>query len=132
MDNIKHFLDQFSEIASTRNELALIIESYLIQPKMAIITGNIEELFDYLEKASIISIEKDLPDLHDKIDSETNRLNQEIEKYKRFNIASMNLPERIKFSQLEEYIKDVRQYLRPQVRSKFVDEKKIGNNQIYF
>ena len=117
MDDIKHFLDQFSEIALTRNESALIIESYLIQSKMAIITGNIEESFDYLEKASIFSIQKDLPDLHDKIDCETNRLNQEIEKYERFNIASMNLPERIKFSQLEEYIKDVQQYLRTEVRS---------------
>ena len=116
MEEIKYYLSQYSKIADKRNSPAFTIDSYIIQSKMSIILGNIDESLNYLEKAKEISLEKDLTYLNDKIQKEMNRLNEEIAKHENFSINAMDLNDRIKLSQLDTYVKEVQQYLKPDIR----------------
>ena len=108
---INQLAEKLSIIITKNGRLSLLIQKIVLQSKLSLIEGNIKQSIELLDKAHDICQEKELFFLRDRVTKEKNDLMERISKIDNFNIEALTIKERIKLTQIEDYIKKAQKML---------------------
>ncbi|MFW9906031.1 MAG: tetratricopeptide repeat protein [Candidatus Thorarchaeota archaeon] len=97
--NLAHQLYSLS-----RNEPTYIIEILLLESKFAIIEGDFQKAFNYLEEAQLITEERNLTHLNLRVQKEQEILKKELDNWRELFKRNAPLQERLEQAKVTEYI----------------------------
>jgi tetratricopeptide (TPR) repeat protein len=102
---VKTLFNKLITIAENQNSFSILIETYLLQSKMALIELNVNEAQDLLVKAENITRDNELHRLLEKVLLEQDTLETEVEKWNELAKQSASLFDRLEQANLLNYIK---------------------------
>jgi tetratricopeptide (TPR) repeat protein len=88
----------------SRNEPTFFIEILLLESKFAVIEGDLQKAFKHLEEAQMITEEKQLNQLNQRVRKEHEILKKELDGWKELFERNAPLQERLERAKVEEYI----------------------------
>ncbi|MHA2366460.1 MAG: tetratricopeptide repeat protein, partial [Candidatus Hodarchaeales archaeon] len=111
LDETKILISKLYGIGKVQNSYLLIVESLILQAKIALLEGNIEKAKTILTQASLTAEEKQLISLHNKVKNEQKILESQLDQWKELIDRNASMFERITQAQLKQYIKDVQKII---------------------
>ncbi len=104
LDEVKDLIEELHEIAKHQTSYSLLIETYVLQSKLALLEMDVQTAQKLLGKALVTAEKKGLRNLAIKIYSEKTLLETQIEKWEHLVKRKAPLNERLKLTRLEEII----------------------------
>ncbi len=101
LSEIKHLIGQLLEKAEKQDLFPLLVETYMIQSKMALLELNLELARNSLRKAREISEEKGLQSLTVLVSKEYDELLEQSTKLSEFIESELSMSERLEIAELE-------------------------------
>ncbi|MHA2295563.1 MAG: tetratricopeptide repeat protein [Candidatus Hodarchaeales archaeon] len=122
LHEISNLLLKISEHAKKQNSHFLVVYSYLLQARLALVEGKLSDASKLLEACLIFAGEKKIKILLDRIKKEQEQIHQEIETWE--ELANRNAPvkERIEQARMENYILEAKKMQEAMVHS-LADDK---------
>ncbi len=108
LEELTALISDMLNLATKNNSTRLIIETRLLQAKIEIITGNLDRGEKLFVQAQFNAKEKQLNLLLSKINKEYDLFKQQITKWKNLIDSNASIAERLEFSEINSYIKELR------------------------
>ena len=99
----KSIVDKMHTIAKDKKSFSLLVETYILKMKFAVIDGNFNKALLYLDQAYFTSTEKNLSNLVKKVNSERERLEKDWN-----DLNSSSLVERFEKMELGDYMNKIK------------------------
>ncbi|MFX0091046.1 MAG: tetratricopeptide repeat protein [Candidatus Hodarchaeota archaeon] len=106
-EEVKTLTQQLHVTAQEYHSFSMIVETLLLQAKMATIDGDLQQALKYYEQARLTAEEKKLGLQSQKVNAEQKRFEMELEKWQTLIQRNASLQERLAQSQLDDYIQQV-------------------------
>ncbi|MFX0091385.1 MAG: tetratricopeptide repeat protein [Candidatus Hodarchaeota archaeon] len=104
LDEVQNLVNRLLVIAQKQNSHFLLVETYLLQSKLALVDLNLEKSQNLLMEAQRLADEKGLGKLAIKISIEYDELLKQLNKWESFIQQQTSLNERTELANLEEYL----------------------------
>ena len=108
LDEINDLIDRMFSLATKNESTRLIIESIVLQAKIEIISGNLENADTLFNQAKLKAIEKNLNILLEKIKKEHQLFKQQAKKWKKMLNENATSHERLQYAELKSYIQELK------------------------
>ena len=112
IDEAKAIIDKMHTIAKDKKSFSLLIETYLLKMKFAVIEDNLDKAIAYLDQAWITSIEKNLVSLQKKVTYERNKLESDYQNWKDF-LKNSSMKERFEKIEIIDYMNKIKTIITP-------------------
>ncbi|MFX0181936.1 MAG: tetratricopeptide repeat protein [Candidatus Hodarchaeota archaeon] len=105
---VKKLIQRLEKLAQKQHSSSLVIDALILQAKLSMVEGNLSTSQDYLDRAEIITTEKELPQLTKKVLKEQNYLKKQYEKWKFLIQTNTPFGSRLEQAQVSEYINEAK------------------------
>ncbi|MFX0062790.1 MAG: tetratricopeptide repeat protein [Candidatus Hermodarchaeota archaeon] len=106
-EEVKTLIQQLHVKAQDYHSFSMIVDTLLLQAKVAAIDGDLQQALKYYEQARLTAEEKKLGLLGKKVDAEQKHFEAEFEKWQILIQRNASIQERLNQSQLDDYIQQV-------------------------
>lgn len=104
LQEINKLSNRLFDIAHRQNSSWLIAMSLMLQAKLVMVEGDLEEASSLLEKAHTLANEKKLGNLLTKVEHEQAVLQEELEKWEELSRRNASIRERVEQARLDDYL----------------------------
>ena len=101
---IKLLIQRLDKIANKQNSYSLIIDTLILQAKLSMVEGKLNESQQYLDKAGQIADEKNIQQFASKVSGEKERLKEQYEKWEYLIQSNAPFGSRLEEAQVSEWI----------------------------
>ncbi|MFX0123450.1 MAG: tetratricopeptide repeat protein [Candidatus Hodarchaeota archaeon] len=113
--NAQAMIEQANARAQSWNFLPDRINALILEARVSLIKGDLQNASRILDTAKVITMEKGLKFLTDQVDSEQNILKSEITKWQELLARNASLQERIASAEIETYLKEAIELCNQQI-----------------
>ncbi|MFX0064268.1 MAG: tetratricopeptide repeat protein [Candidatus Hermodarchaeota archaeon] len=113
-EEAKALIDKLYEIAQNQRSVSMSVEALLLLAKAAAVDGDLPQALRYYEQARLTATEKNLTGLLAKVDTQQKRFEAEFETWRKLIQSNASLQERVKKTEMEDYMKEVENYVKVQ------------------
>lgn len=106
----KSIIDKMHTIAKDKKSYSLLVETYILKTKFAVIEGNLDKGLLYLDQAYFTSIEKNLATLTTKVKNEHAKLEADYQSWKDF-LKTSSMKERLEKIEMIDYMNKIKNAL---------------------
>ncbi|MHA1947480.1 MAG: tetratricopeptide repeat protein [Candidatus Hodarchaeales archaeon] len=110
-EETKIYIHQFYDQVKQSDNYAFISEALLLNAKIAMIEGELQQAIDFLDQAKLSATKYKVLSLSKKVDEERNRLKADFERWNELIRNNASLQKRFSQAQIEEYIQKTQQFI---------------------
>ncbi len=110
-EEAKIYIHQFYDQVKQTKNFAFISEALLLNAKISMIEGELQQALDYLDQAKVYATEYNIFSLSQKVEVEQKRLKNDFEKWNELIRNNASLKRRFQQSQIEEYLQKAQQFI---------------------